>query len=121
MKEIMPLLVLASFVVVCLLLPAWLVLRSGNWLRGMLLTWGCLVGWFIVASLAGDIYNEPPDQSPFPEGPSIVGAVFTGWIPASVISGLVVLLKMAMIRLRMGKEAEDAGNPPSNTPSNTGP
>ena len=80
-------LVHGSFLLVCLGIPVLVAYRSGRYLRTWAAAWAALIGWFFVMSMFVGPLFEPGSEAGelIPEGPSVVAALFMGWLPAAAL------------------------------------
>ena len=82
----------------CLLLPAGFVAWTGKWKRGILIAWGCFVGWFIVAGLLeAELNSQLAERLHLPETTAVGPALMVGWLPATVIGGFGFLLRVILV------------------------
>lgn len=82
----------------CLLLPVSFVAWTGKWKRGILIAWGCLVVWFIVAGLLEAALNRQlAERLQLPETTAVGPALMVGWLPATIIAGIGFLLRVILV------------------------
>ena len=90
-KEITIIIILnSSILFVGLGIPFYVVLRSGNWLRGIFLGWALLFLAFFIVSvpLFGIVaaYNKDLAIKCFPESIGGMPILMLGWFPAIIVS-----------------------------------
>ena len=87
----------SSILIVGLVIPFYVVLRSGNWLRGIFLSWGLLFLSFFIVSvpLFGIVaaYNKDLAVRCFPEAIGNTPVLLLGWFPALIISAAAAAIR----------------------------
>jgi len=87
----------SSILFVGLGIPFYVVLRSGNWLRGIFLSWGLLfLSFFTVSGPLCAIvaaYNKDFALKCFPESIGAGPILMLGWFPAIIVSSAAMAVR----------------------------
>ena len=85
-------------------IPFVYVVRSGKLIKGVLLTWVLLVGWmFILSILVYYILWKTHQElciEYLPEGNSIVGALFAGWVNGLIVSAFAMGCRFLILKVK---------------------
>jgi hypothetical protein len=97
-KEITIIFILdSSMLFVGLGIPFYVVLFSGNWLRGIFLSWSLLFLSFVIISgpLAALVatYDKYLALDCFPEGIGAMPILFFGWFPAIIVTSVAMVVR----------------------------